>query len=58
MKFLCAHCGRFSSTKYNRIDSGLTLVCIYCGQVTVVDLFKPADRAALYAQGKPNTESV
>ena len=51
LSYSCAHCGCFAkvpATDLDGLDAGTTLRCSECGGATVVDLFRPEDRAELY----------
>jgi DNA-directed RNA polymerase subunit RPC12/RpoP len=51
MNFICAHCGAWVLIEADFLDSGTTLTCNECGKVTIVDLFRPEERAKLYGYG-------
>jgi len=51
MKYSCAHCGEWVSLEeigVDFLDSGTTLKCPHCDRETIVDLFRPEERAKLY----------
>lgn len=53
LRYVCAWCGEnadASDLADAPIDAGTTLRCNVCTQLTVVDLFQPDERAALYGQ--------
>lgn len=54
LSYSCAHCGAFAkvpATTLDMLDAGTALACPECGKETVVDLFRPEDRAELYRRG-------
>lgn len=48
MKYICAYCGILSKVKMDILEAGSKLVCEECEEITILDLFKPQERADLY----------
>jgi len=44
----CQHCQEWIDLETGLLDSGTTLTCPVCGEYTIIDLFKPEERATLY----------